>query len=185
MLVPVSHKDRSAVCRFDDILQGIQLPVMDADHGIIVRIHSTVCHLGQLIRKCCGICGCDFMLRDVQDQVLFHILIPLPFLFIQGDRVLGTDEFRHFQVVNCLHGNRDVTNPVVDFLLCTGECLIGIHDIPVAAVGSEEGGSVLPDEPPKSFTHIQAPEFIEQVHKSIAAWCSGKAHHSFQSGAEF
>ena len=125
------------------------------------------------------------MLRDVQDQVLFHILIPLPFLFIQGDRIFGADEFGHFQVVNCLHGNCDVTDAVIDFLLRTGECLIGIHDIPVTAVGPEEGGSVLPDEPPKPFTHIQTPEFIEEVHESIAAWCSGKAHHSFQSGAEF
>ena len=125
------------------------------------------------------------MLRNVQNQVFFHILIPLLFLFIKGDRVLGADEFGHFQVVNCLHGNRDVTDAVIDFLLRTGECLIGIHDIPVAAVGSEEGSSVLTDEPPKSFTHIQAPEFIEQGHKSIAAWCSGKPHHSFQPGAEF
>ena len=88
-------------------------------------------------------------------------------------------------MVNCLHRNRDVTDTVIDLLLRTGKSLIGIHDIPVAAVGSEESGSILPDEPPQPFTHIQAPEFIEQVHKSIAAWCSGKAHHSFQSGAEF
>ena len=42
MLEPVSHKDRFAVCGFDDILQSIQLSVMKLDGVAGIGINGTV-----------------------------------------------------------------------------------------------------------------------------------------------
>ena len=44
-LKPVSHQYRLAVRRLNDILQGIQLPVMDATDIAVILIDRPVCHL--------------------------------------------------------------------------------------------------------------------------------------------
>ena len=46
VLEPVSHKDRFAVCRFDDIFQSIQLSIMELDGVTGILINGTVGKLG-------------------------------------------------------------------------------------------------------------------------------------------
>ena len=46
VLEPVSHKDRFAICRFDDIFQSIQLPIMELDDIAVIIIYGTVGKLG-------------------------------------------------------------------------------------------------------------------------------------------
>ena len=46
VLEPVGHKDRFAVCGFDDILQSIQLSVMKLNGVTGIRINSSVGKLG-------------------------------------------------------------------------------------------------------------------------------------------
>ena len=46
VLEPVSHKDRFAVCGFDDIFQSIQFSVMKLNGVTGIRINSSVGKLG-------------------------------------------------------------------------------------------------------------------------------------------
>ena len=47
---PVSHQERFPSHTLDDVLQGIQFPVMDVDGLSVIRVNCAVCHLGELPR---------------------------------------------------------------------------------------------------------------------------------------
>ena len=65
MLVPIGRKDRLPVRRLNDVLQGIQLPVMDRFISAVIRIYRSVCYLGQLPGQRCRIRGCHFPFRQL------------------------------------------------------------------------------------------------------------------------
>lgn len=60
---PVCDKQRSAVHTLDNILKGIQLPVVYWNDLTGVIVNRTVCHLRQLIAETGGIGGSDFSIR--------------------------------------------------------------------------------------------------------------------------
>ena len=64
VLEPVSNKNRLSVCRFDDVLQSIELSVMDLNDFAVIIVNSTVCHLRQLAGERSGISGGDFGISE-------------------------------------------------------------------------------------------------------------------------
>ena len=42
---PVSHQERFPSHTLDDVLQGIQFPVMNGNGLSFIRVYCTVCHL--------------------------------------------------------------------------------------------------------------------------------------------
>ena len=65
MLEPVGHKDRFAVCGFDNILQCIQLSVMELDGIAGIGINGTVGKLGQLSGERSSIGSSDLNLFEL------------------------------------------------------------------------------------------------------------------------
>ena len=184
MLEPVAKQD-GTLRGLNDILQCVQFPVMDVCHGAFVGIHRTVCHLAELTRKGCCIGGSDgFVFQIRKNQILLHGLVLLLFAIIHINRVAVLNKLRHLQMVQGFHGNGDVTNAAIDFFFRKGSRLIGIHDLPVHAVGDKEGISVLGDEPSQSLSHIQALELGKEVHQAIGRWRAGKPHHSLHLGSD-
>ena len=45
VLEPVSHQERFPSHTLDDVLQGIQFPVMNGNGLSFIRVYCTVCHL--------------------------------------------------------------------------------------------------------------------------------------------
>lgn len=105
---PVCDKQRSAVHAFDNILKGIQLPVVYRNDLAGVIVYRTIRHLRQFIAETCGVGGSDFAVRQRQHQFLPQVAV---FLMLRSGKLHGIfahDQFRHFQVVGRPHGNRDV-----------------------------------------------------------------------------
>ena len=48
---PVGHKERFFICGLDNILQGVQLPIVKLDDLAGIGIYGTVRKLGELARK--------------------------------------------------------------------------------------------------------------------------------------
>src|SRR5699024_3267587 len=69
MLEPVRRKHRLAVCRFDQILKGVELAVMDINDLAAVVIDRAVRHLTQLARERRGVLGSDLAVRERQHQL--------------------------------------------------------------------------------------------------------------------
>ena len=81
VLEPVRHKDGFPVCGFDEILQHIQLAVVYLKHTLVLSVDCSVCHLGELIRKRCGVPGIDFFAFQRDNQVLFHGIVGFALCF--------------------------------------------------------------------------------------------------------
>ena len=62
-------------------------------------------------------------------------------------------------MVNCFHRNGDVSDFLINLLLCIGQRLVGIHEIAVLLVGLEVFVPVLPDESAEPLPHIQQTKF--------------------------
>ena len=185
VLEPVSHKDRFPICGFDEILQSIQLAVVYLKHAFVLPIDGPVCHLGELVRKGCGVSGIDLLIAQGNDQFRAHGIVGFAFLLGKCDLYLVHHAFWHLQVVCRLHGDGDVRDSVVDFLFRAGQRFVAEHHLPVALVRLEEGVAVMGDEPAEPLAHIENAELCPQIHKPVAAGCAGQPNDAFDTGADF
>ena len=62
---PVGHQHRLTVCRFDDVLQRVQLPLMELNHLAGVGVDCAVGQLRQLTSKGSGIGSGDLAIRQL------------------------------------------------------------------------------------------------------------------------
>ena len=127
---------------------------MDLDDLAAVIVNRTVCHLRQFTGERCGIGGGNFCITERQHQFLLQIGVFLLFLIGKTDGIFAADQFRHLQVVGCLHGNGDVGNLPVDGVLRIRQRFVGIDDLPVPLIRLKVVGAVLGDEPSQPLTHV-------------------------------
>ena len=181
VLVPIRHQNALAVCRFDDILQSIQLLIVNELDTAGIGIDSTIRHLCQLPgkRRCIG--SCNFTARKIDHQVAGHRLILLTLIRIQIYRIFRVDQFRHLQVVGSLHGNRDIGDSVINPLISTLPEPVAVYDRTVCLIRYKVLDSVLADKPSKSLSHIQNLVFCKEIHQTIAGRRAGQAHNPFHS----
>ena len=172
---PVSHQERFPSHTLDDVLQGIQFPVMDGDSLSFICVYRTIRHLGELPGKSRSIGGGDFPVRELQQQIPLEGNIPLHLLG-EIHLVTGGNELWHPQIVSGFHGNRDVRDQPVDLFLRPWKGLVGKHHLPIALVRQEKPGTILTDEPPQPLPHIQQFKLCPQIHQPVAAWCPGQSH---------
>ena len=137
---------------------------MDLDDLAVIIVNRTVCHLRQLAGERCGIGGGDFNISERQHQLLLQIGVFLFLLIGKTDGIFAADQFRHLQVVGCLHGNGDVGNLPVDGVLRIRQRFVAVDDLTVALIRLKVVGAVLGDEPSQPLTHVQDAELCPQVH---------------------
>ena len=181
VLEPVSHQNRFAVGGFDEVLQGIQLAVVYLKYAFVLSIDGPVCHLGELVRKGCGVSGINLLIAQGNDQFRAHGIVSFPLLLGKHDLHLVHHTFWHLQVVCRLHGDSDVGDGIVDLFLRTGQRFVAEHHLPVALVRLEESVAVMGDEPTEPLAHIEDAELCPEIHKTVAAWRAGQPNDAFDS----
>ena len=85
-----------------------------------VVINRAVGQLAELSGEGSRIGSGDFLFRQLQNKLLFHLVVGFLLMRVQIDLVSGGDELRHLQVVGGFHGNRDIRDLPVDGFLRTG-----------------------------------------------------------------
>ena len=181
VLIPIRHQNALAICRFDGILQSIQLLIVNELDTTGIGIDCTICHLCQLSgkRRCIG--SRHFATWKIDHQVTGHRFILLALILIQIYRIFGIDQFRHLQVVGSLHGNRDIGDPVVYPLISTFPKPITVNNRTIRLIWHKVLDSVLADKSSKSLSHIQNLVFCKEIHQTVAGRCSSQAHNPFHS----
>ena len=180
MLEPVGHQQRFAVRAFDQILQCIQLPVVNL-HGILfLGVHSTVGHLTQFSGQGSGVHRVDFLAFDLDDQLFLHLVIHLLLVLAHADQYAIHNALRHLQVIRRPHGNGDVSDLSIDFILSTRPGFIGEDLLHAALVGNKVGFAVPGDKPSEPLAHVQEPELCPQIHQTVAAGCTRQAYDVFE-----
>ena len=174
MFEPIGHQHRFPVGSFDQILQGVQLPVVNPDLLLVVIVDRTVCHLQELAGEGGCVCDRDFLLRKLQYQRCPKLLVPFAFIIGQIHHAVVHNELRHLQVIGCLHGNGDIRDLLVDRLVRTGQELVGVDDLAVPLVRGEVVVAVHPDKATESLTHVQNLEFCPQVHEAVRGRGTGQ-----------
>jgi len=79
-------------------------------------------------------------------------------------------------VIRRPHGNGDVSDFSVDFILSTRPGLIGENLLHTAFVGNKVGFAVPGDKPSEPLAHVQEPELCPQIHQTVAAGCTRQAY---------
>lgn len=181
---PVGHQYGLAIGGFDDVLQRVQLPVMELYRIAGIGIDSAVGELGQFPGqgRCVG--SSHLAIRELQDESLFELLVPVGLCVREVDLISGGYELRHLQVVGGFHGNRDVRNPAVDGVLRSRHGLVGVDDLSVAFVREEEGVPILCDEASEALTHIQQPELGPQIHEAVGGRGAGQSDDALDLGSD-
>ena len=157
---------------------------MELDHLAGVGVDRTVGQLRQLTSEGSGIGGGDLAIRQLQNQLLLQVRIPLGLRLGEMHLILGGDQIRHFQVVGGLHGDRDVRDLPVDRVLRKGQRFVGVDDLAVALVRHEVGVAVLGNEASETLSHIQQPELRPQVHEAVGTGCAGQADDPLDRGPD-
>ena len=81
---------------------------------LILVIYSAVAHLKKLIGQRCRVGRIDVSILKRDNQILLQLIVQLPFLSIHFDLMVHIETFRHLQVIDCLHADRDVGYPLID-----------------------------------------------------------------------
>ena len=157
---------------------------MNIHNFLVIRINGAVRHLRKLHRKRRGISGCDFAAWKLQHQGLLQFVIPFLFLFAQSDFLRHAHQFRHLQIVCCLHRHGDVGNLVIDNFFRSRQGFVGIHHHAIALIRLEVQVPVLADISPQPLSHIQDAELGPEIHQTIAAGCTCKPDDAFHPGTQ-
>ena len=182
---PVSHQNRLSVRRFDDVFQSIEFSVMDLNDLTAIIINRAVCHLRQFAGERCGIGGGDFDISERQHQLLLQIGVFLLLLIGKTDSIFAADQFRHFQMVGCFHGDGDVGYLLVNGVLRIRQRLVAVDDLPVALVRLKVVGAVLGDEPSQPLTHVQNAELCPQIHQPVGSGSASQPYDAVDLGSGF
>ena len=152
---------------------------MDGRHVLAIGINRAIRHLRKLQGKRCGISRGDLAAWKLQYQGLLQLIVPFLFRFTQADLFRYAHQFRHLQIICCLHGHGDVGNLVIDGFFRSRQWLVGIHHHAVAFVWLEVEVPVLADISSQTLSHIQDAELSPEVHQAIAAGRPCKADDAF------
>ena len=179
MLEPVRHQHGLAVCRFNQILQSVQLAVVDTHCIAVFIVNRTVCHLRELARKSRRVDRVHIAVVQIENKVILHGMVQLHLVLGERDRHLVYHALRHLQVIGGFHADGDVRHQPVDMFLGSGQRFVGKHDLLVALVRGKEATTVSADEATEPFSHIQQLVLRPQIHKPVAAGCAGQANDAF------
>lgn len=83
------------------------------------------------------------------------------------------------------HGDGDVGDGVVDLFFRTGQRFITEHHLTIALIRTEEGVSVMGDEPTEPLAHVEDAELRPQIHEPVGRRGAGQSHDTFDAGADF
>ena len=177
MLEPIPHQDRFAVCAFDQILQRLQLPVVDAMHIMLRVINSTVGHLQQFICQRRRVHGVNLFTAQGYDHLFPKLIVKSPFLIGQLYFHLVIDAGRHVQKIRSRHGDGDIRDGIVNLFLRSRPEFVREHHLRVPLVRQEISVPVPADIPAQPFTAIQHFELSEQIHEPVAGRGSGQTDY--------
>ena len=156
MTKPVGDQHVLAVGLLYQVFQHIQLFVMDCHDFSGVGVNRAVRHLQELPRQDGGIGGIDLLTFDMDQKVLLHPLVQLSLGRLHHHFVRYRHIIRHVQIVQRLHGDGDIGDPLIDAVLRSlqwdvveNHSRIGVH-----SSGTEEGAAVLADESPQPLTPV-------------------------------
>ena len=175
MLEPVRHQHRLTVGRFDQILQHLQLPAVDAADLFVLVIDRAVGHLQQLVGKRRGVGGVDVPVLQRDDEILFELVVELSLSAAHLHLMVDRHTFRHFQVVRRLHGDGDVADSGVDALLRAGERCVAEHHSSgwVSAGRLEVGFPEAANEAAQTLAAVQNADFRPQIHQAVGGGRAG------------
>ena len=146
VLKPVCYKYWFSVCRFNNILQYVQFPVMYLNRLLVVIINCTICHLRQLAAQTCCIGSGYFTIGKFKNHLFFQCHVLFFFICRHLDSVLTHDKFRHFQMVGCPHRNCNVGDFFIYSIFRAGQRFVGIYNHAVTLVRLKVSISELPDK---------------------------------------
>ena len=153
VLIGVHHQRRLAVRRLDQILQGIQLPVIDDAHIVELVVAGSICQLQQLPGQRRGVERQDVAIRVGQQHIAFHLPVQLFFPRRQLQLHHIVDAVWHLDVVAGLHGHADVADPLVDLFLRAWLQLVLVGQPAVRR--REEHINVRPHRPTEALSLVQ------------------------------
>jgi len=114
MLEPVRHQHRLAVGGFDQVFQCFQLVVVQNSRLAVFVIDRAIAHLQQFSSQRCSIGSIYIPILQGDQEVLLEHIVELALLGVHFDFVPCRDAVRHIQVVQSLHGDRNVRDALVD-----------------------------------------------------------------------
>ena len=177
MLEPVSYQHRLSVGRLDQVFESFQLVVMDDSCLAVLVIDRAIAHLQQLPCQGCSISSVYVTVFQRDQKILPKHIVEFPFLRIHLDFAPCRYTIRHIEIVQSLHGNRDVRDPLVDHLLCSLSGYILEHDacLRIHRPSLKVGFPVAADKFSKALPAIQNPNLCPQIHETIRGWCAGQS----------
>ena len=124
---PIGDQYGLTVCLLDQVIQHFQFPVMDYPGFVVLIIDSAVAHLQELVRQSRSIPRIDIPVLQMDNEIVFQLVIELSLRVGHLNLVVHIDTLRHIQIVQCLHRNRDIADPLVDLILRSLAGNIGEH----------------------------------------------------------
>ena len=182
---PVSHEDGFAVCAFDQVLQGVQFPVVKADGVLVLGVDRAVGQLAQFARECSCIDGVHFHIAQLYHQLPLQGVVGILLRGAEEHRNAVHHALRHLQVVGAFHGDGHVPDAPVDLRLCAGARLVREDLVHVPCIRHEELVAVVCNEPAQALAHVQQTELCPQIHQAIAGGCAGQADDTLDPRPDF
>lgn len=187
MLKPVSYQHRLSIGRLDQVFEGFQLVVVNDSRFAILVIDRAIAHLQQLPCQGCSIGSVYVTVFQRDQKILPEHIVEFPFLRIHLDFAPCRYTIRHIEIIQSLHGNRDVRDPLVDHLLCSLSGYILEHDAccRVHRPSLKVGFPVAADKLSKALPAIQNPNLCPQIHKAVGRRCAGQTDPPLHKRTDF
>ena len=176
MLEPVCHQYRLTVGGFDQVFQCLQLVIMQNSRLAVFVIDRTIAHLQQFSSQRCSIGSIYVPVLQGDQEILLEHIVELALLGVHFDFVSCRDAVRHIQVVQSLHGDRNVRDALVDQLLGSLFWLVLEHHAAgwIHGRSLEIGFTVASDELTQTLSSIQNSDLCPKIHKTIGGRCTGQ-----------
>ena len=187
MLEPVSYQHRLSIGGFDQVFQCFQLVVVDAPRFAVLIVDSAIAHLQQLSCQRCGIGSVYVAVLQRDQKILPEHIVELALLGVHLHLVPGRHTIRHIQIIQCLHGNRDIRDALIDHLFGSFSWFVLKHNAcgRIHGAGFEVSFPVPTDELSQTLPAIQNSDLCPKVHQAIGGWCAGQSDPPFYERTDF
>ena len=150
---------------------------MDFLHIAVSVVHCTVRHLQEFIGKRRCVIRRQCVSVHVYQEILLHAVIQFPVSRVHLHLVCNGQAFRHVQVILRLHGNGNISDPLVDLFLRAGPRNVVVHDagIRVHPGRFEIRFTVSGDKLSQPHTFVDQVHLRPQIQQAVAGGCSGQA----------
>ena len=150
---------------------------MDCLHIAVSVVHRAVRHLQEFIGKRRCVIRRQCVSVHVYQEILLHAVIQFPVSRVHLHLVCNGQAFRHVQVILRLHGDGNVSDPLVDLFLRAGPGNVVVHDAGVwVHPGRFEIRFTVPgDKLSQPHALVDQVHLRPQIQQAVAGGCSGQA----------